>query len=645
MATLELVLSAYQSGDLDQALALADATNETDPDRIADLDFLTGGIRLKQADRAGAAKAFLKVAHSASAKANDCLVLAIDLLFSESQFEPLAGLVDLVAKRLADHQTAVFKVVTALSTLGRLGEAHAIIGGLDCEKRPHLNLLIAFIATSRDKDALYAILLANAARYPNNAFLLAALALRALERCDFAVTDHFAARLREPGFGERLAAFELGLARIIRTDDEREAAKPFFGALEVMRHRAQGAEPLARRAIRPQGRLRIAYFSSDLRLHPMMTLIYDALLQHDRSRFDIILLCHSPVGCEAYQSTWPEQLRGEVVRVRDLSSAAIIEWIRQNEVDILVDLNGHTARARLDVVDLCDAPIKVTYMGFPGAVIGVDLDYAITDPIITPDSSKPYYQEKLCRLPETYMANSVSSRTWQQRAGRESVGLPSGRFVFGSFNGSQKIDRQAIRIWAQILKRVPEAVLSISCARAAVADNLRVAFAQQGIDAGRLIFFDNCPSAEFLARMSATDLVLDTFIYNGHTTTSDALWAGVPVLTKKGKAFAGRVSESLLKAVGLPELVAQDADDFIARAVDLAEHPDRLEDLRARLRTQILTAPLFDAERFTRHLERGYEMMAERARAGLQPDHLDVPALPARKEPFFTPQEVGHGNV
>nr|WP_234902159.1 MULTISPECIES: hypothetical protein [Rhizobium/Agrobacterium group] len=642
---MELVLSAYQSGDLDQALALADATNETDPDRIADLDFLTGGIRLKQADRAGAAKAFLKVAHSASAKANDCLVLAIDLLFSESQFEPLAGLVDLVAKRLADHQTAVFKVVTALSTLGRLGEAHAIIGGLDCEKRPHLNLLIAFIATSRDKDALYAILLANAARYPNNAFLLAALALRALERCDFAVTDHFAARLREPGFGERLAAFELGLARIIRTDDEREAAKPFFGALEVMRHRAQGAEPLARRAIRPQGRLRIAYFSSDLRLHPMMTLIYDALLQHDRSRFDIILLCHSPVGCEAYQSTWPEQLRGEVVRVRDLSSAAIIEWIRQNEVDILVDLNGHTARARLDVVDLCDAPIKVTYMGFPGAVIGVDLDYAITDPIITPDSSKPYYQEKLCRLPETYMANSVSSRTWQQRAGRESVGLPSGRFVFGSFNGSQKIDRQAIRIWAQILKRVPEAVLSISCARAAVADNLRVAFAQQGIDAGRLIFFDNCPSAEFLARMSATDLVLDTFIYNGHTTTSDALWAGVPVLTKKGKAFAGRVSESLLKAVGLPELVAQDADDFIARAVDLAEHPDRLEDLRARLRTQILTAPLFDAERFTRHLERGYEMMAERARAGLQPDHLDVPALPARKEPFFTPQEVGHGNV
>lgn len=377
----------------------------------------------------------------------------------------------------------------------------------------------------------------------------------------------------------------------------------------------------------------------------MMTLIYDALLQHDRSRFDIILLCHSPVGCEAYQSTWPEQLRGEVVRVRDLSSAAIIEWIRQNEVDILVDLNGHTARARLDVVDLCDAPVKVTYMGFPGAVIGVDLDYAITDPIITPDSSKPYYQEKLCRLPETYMANSVSSRTWQQRASRESVGLPSGRFVFGSFNGSQKIDRQAIRIWAQILKRVPEAVLSISCARAAVADNLRAAFAQQGIDAGRLIFFDNCPSAEFLARMSATDLVLDTFIYNGHTTTSDALWAGVPVLTKKGKAFAGRVSESLLKAVGLPELVAQDADDFIARAVDLAEHPDRLEALRMRLRTQILTAPLFDAERFTRHLERGYEMMAERARAGLQPDHIDVPALPARKQPFFTPQEAGHGNV
>ncbi|MGV2127686.1 hypothetical protein ACQZ4Q_12835 [Agrobacterium vitis] len=645
MATLELVLSAYQSGDLAEALALADATQETDPDRMADLDFLTGGIRLKQGDRAGAAKAFLEVAQSASAKANDCLVLAIDLLFSESQFEPLAGLVNLVAKRLADHQTAVFKVVTALSTLGRLGEAHAIIGALDCEKRPHLNLLITFIATSRDKDALYAALLANAARYPNNAFLLSALFLRAQERCDFAVTDHFATRLREPGFGERLAAFELGWARIVRTDDEGEAAKPFFGALEVMRHRAQAAEPLSRRAIRPQGRVRIAYFSSDFRLHATMTLFQDALMRHDRSRFEIILLCYSPAGSEVYQSAWPEQLRSEVVRVRDLSSEAIIEWIRQNEVDILVDLHGHTARARLDVVDRCDAPIKATYLGFPGAVVGVDLDYAITDPVVTPDSSKPYYHEKLCRLPDTYQANSISGRTWQQRANREAVGLPPGRFVFGSFNASQKIDRQTIRIWSKVLEHVPGAVLAVSCARPVVAGNLRVAFAQQGIDAGRLIFFDNCRHAEFLARMSATDLVLDTFIYNGHTTTSDALWAGVPVLTKKGKAFAGRVSESLLKAVGLPELVAQDADDFIARAVDLAEHPDRLEALRMRLRTQILIAPLFDAERFTRHLERGYEMMAERARAGLQPDHIDVPALPARKEPFFTPQEAGHGNV
>ncbi|MCE6074735.1 hypothetical protein [Agrobacterium vitis] len=645
MATLELVLSAYQSGDLAEALALADTTQETDPDRIADLDFIIGGIRLKQGDRAGAAKAFLKVAHRASVKANDCLVLAIDLLFSEGQFELLAGLVDLVDKRLADHQTAVFKVVTALSTLGRLAEAHTIIGGLDCEKRPHLNLLIAFLSTSTDRDGLYAVLLANAARYPNNAFMLSALALRAQERCDFAVTDHFAARLREPGFGERLAAFELGWARIVRTDDEGEAAKPFFGALEVMRHRAQAAEPLSRRAIRPQGRIRIAYFSSDFRLHAMMTLFQDTLIQHDRSRFEIILLCHSPAGSEVYQLSWPEHLRSEVVRVRDLSSEAIIEWIRQNQVDILVDLNGHTARARLDVVDRCDAPIKVTYLGFPGAVMGVDLDYAITDPVVTPDSSKPHYHEKLCRLPETYMANSMSGRTWQQRASREAVGLPFDRFVFGSFNGSQKIDRQAIHIWSQVLKRVPCAVLAVSGARPVAAGNLRVAFAQQGIDAGRLIFFANCPYEEYLARMSATDLILDTFIYNGHTTTSDALWAGVPVLTKKGKAFAGRVSESLLKAVGLPELVAQDAGDFVARAVDFAEHPDRLEGLRMRLRTQILTEPLFDAERFTRHLERGYEMMAARARAGLAPDHLDVPALPARNEPFFTPQEAGHGNV
>ncbi|MBB4007144.1 O-linked N-acetylglucosamine transferase, SPINDLY family protein [Allorhizobium taibaishanense] len=636
MTSLETVISAYQNGDPSEVLVLAGKAVEHDPLRISHLDFITASALLKLGRLREAAEAFAKVGRSVSPKADECLAIAVTLLFSERAFERVADLLDDVESRLSTDAGVVFKLVKSLAELGRLPQAHAIIGGLDCDQRPHLDLLIGFLqATKDDVDRQYAILLANAARYPDNAFVLSALSMRAMERCDFLVQDHFAARLREPGFGERLARFEMGWARLVRSDDERELAAPSFAALEVMRHAALSGERVRRRPVRPDGRLCIAYFSSDFRLHATMTLFEDVLLRHDRSRFEIILLCYSPEGAEIYQENWPEALRSCVIRVRDMTSEAIQETIRTRNVDILVDLHGHTARARLDVVDRCDAPIKVTYLGFPGTVAGVDLDYAITDRIVTPDSSKPHFHEKLCRLPETYQANSLSGRTWQRPAARAAVGLPQDCFLFGSFNATQKIDRQAVILWSRVLDGVPGSLLAIHCARPVTADNLRFAFKRQGIAADRLVFFGNCDHPTFLARMSATDLVLDTFIYNGHTTTSDALWAGVPVLTKKGRAFAGRVSESLLGAVGLPELVADDGDDFVARAVDLAHHPDKLAALKARLGEQLPIAPLFDSERFTRHLEHAYEMMAERARAGLGPDHIDVPALPSRTEPFF----------
>lgn len=383
-------------------------------------------------------------------------------------------------------------------------------------------------------------------------------------------------------------------------------------------------------------KIRIGYVSSDLfDKHATMKLIRRVLELHDRDRFEVTLFCHTSVDMletnEADRSLW-----GDIVTIREMDNEQALEEIRNRNIDILVDLKGHTSGNRTAIFNMGAAPIQVAWLGFPGSTVNVDVDYAVGDQYVLPDSSKPHYHEKFVRLPETYQPNDPVNRPLAVAMTRQQVGLPEDAFVFASFNANRKITVKVIEMWAEILKRTPNSVIWILRNSNESQVHILKKLVACGISAKRVFFMQKLEFEYHLNRIPVADLGLDTFPVNGHTTTSEQLWAGLPVLTVKGTNFASRVSESLLHAIDLPELIAETEEDYLNRAVSLAENPARLLEFRKRLEENRLKSPLFDAERFCRHLEQAYEMMAERARKGQEPDHLDVPRLPPREEAFLT---------
>lgn len=381
-------------------------------------------------------------------------------------------------------------------------------------------------------------------------------------------------------------------------------------------------------------KIRIGYLSSDFfDKHATMKLIRRVLELHDRDRFEVTLFCHSAPDMlttnEADRSLW-----GDVVTIRDMTNDEALAEIKARNIDILVDLKGHTAGNRTAILNLGAAPVQVAWIGFPGSTVNVDLDYAIGDHHVLPDSSKPHYYEKFVRLPETYQPNDPVNRPLAKQITRADVGLPEDAFVFASFNANRKITPRVAEIWGSILKRAPNSVIWILHNSHESKANILAKFLAMGIPAKRVFFMGKLAFELHLNRITVADLGLDTFPVNGHTTTSEQLWSGLPVLTMKGTNFASRVSESLLHAIGAPELIAEDEAAYVDQAVAYAQDQAPLKTIRARIDANRFTKPLFDAERYCRHLETAYEMMVKRAKAGEEPDHFDVPALPPRVGPF-----------
>lgn len=382
-------------------------------------------------------------------------------------------------------------------------------------------------------------------------------------------------------------------------------------------------------------KIRIGYLSSDLfDKHATMKLIRRVLELHDRDRFEITLFCHSDpkmlLSNEADRSEW-----GNIVTVREMDDAQIVSEIKARNIDILVDLKGHTSGNRNTVFNLQAAPIQVAWLGFPGSTVNVDLDYVVGDKYVLPESSKPHYYEKFCRLPETYQPNDPLHRPLAKPPTRKEVGLPEDAFIFASFNANRKITPKMMDLWSDILKAVPKGILWILTNNADSRAHIQKKLLANGISAKRIFFMNKLDFELHLNRIPLADLGLDTYPVNGHTTTSEQLWAGLPVLTYKGTNFASRVSESLLHAIDLPELIAEDEQDYLRKAIEFAQTPETIKPLRERLDENRLRSPLFDAERFCRHLETAFAMMADRAKQGLKPDHIDIPALPSRTEPFM----------
>ena len=372
-------------------------------------------------------------------------------------------------------------------------------------------------------------------------------------------------------------------------------------------------------------RLRIGYFSADLHNHATMHLLAGVLECHDRDAFEIHAFSYGPEIEDAMRA----RARATVDHFHDcarLSDGAIIATARKAGIDIAVDLKGYTQDARLAPFAARLAPVQVSYLGYPGTIGADFLDYILADATVLPMDQQRFYDEKIIHLPDSYQANDDRRVIAPDTPSRAEAGLPADGFVYCCFNNAYKITPEIFASWMRVLAAVPGSVLWLLANEADSKDRLRAVATGQGIDPSRLVFGSSLPSAQHLARHRLADLFLDTLPYNAHTTASDALWAGLPVLTQMGQAFAGRVAASLLNAVGLPEMITRDAAAYEALAIAIGRDPARAGALKAKLAAAIATAPLFNTPRFTRHLEGAYRMMWQRHAAGLAPEGFAVPA-------------------
>lgn len=600
---------------------------------------LKANIHVKLAQPLEAGEAFLQAIRAPGADRPMMAQMATRMFMAAGATERLANAAPQLLTHLSTDPAQTFDILSALHAVDQAAAALPFIFGLDLANAAHAMLGINLLRAVGNKAALLGFVEEVLKFNPDDGLFNAERFSAALDLCDFAVVADCLRMIGDKtspatNAGANMFAAQSVHRRLMWCDDEAKIAKP---GLEHFLLRALGpsAAPLPKRVISPASQpLKIAYLSNDFYNHATMTLFREVLLTHDAAGFDIALFCYTAADRVGEQASWPERLKSRIHPLRDLDDLAAARAISHWGADILVDLKGFTGGARLNIVRLSDAPLTVTYLGYPGSVNGVGFDYAITDKVVTPTASFRFYDEKLCRLPECYQANDCVSRPLPGAANRRDHGLPENAFVFASFNVLSKITRAMVTLWSRILKACPGSVFWCLCGDDMARGNLMNAFAEEGVAAERIIYAGFAPYASHVSRVALADLVLDTFPCNGHTTTSDLLWAGVPVLALSGNSFASRVSESLLRALGMPDLAVHSAEDYVGLAVDLFDNRARLTTIRTRIAENRGIAPLFDSQRLTRHLESAYEQMAARARAGLPPGHFDVEALPPREVAF-----------
>ena len=379
-----------------------------------------------------------------------------------------------------------------------------------------------------------------------------------------------------------------------------------------------------RQPLNNHGKIRIGYLSGELREQATSHLIVGVLESHNRSRFEIYGIDNGWDDQSEIRRRISASVNG-MIQIRQLSDQLAVAAIQDNQIDILVNLNGYFGEMRMGVFARRCAPVQVNYLGFPGTLGADYMDYIVADQHVIPEAHREFFTEKVVYMPDCYQANDNRKKIGTHDFTRAELGLPEDAFVFCCFNNSYKIVPDVFESWMKLLERIEGSVLWLINDNTAALSNLRREASARGIDIGRLVFAKRMALSDHLARHRSADLFLDTLPYNAHTTASDALWAGLPVLTRIGETFAGRVAASLLHAVGLPELITRTREEYERIAIDLATYPTELALIRAKLAQNRLTTPLFDTQLFTRQLESAYEAMYKRHRAGLPPDHIFVP--------------------
>ncbi len=370
-------------------------------------------------------------------------------------------------------------------------------------------------------------------------------------------------------------------------------------------------------------RIRIGYFSADFHNHATAYLMAGLFEMHDHKRFETFAFSFGPVTGDEMQ-TQLEKSFDHFLEVSNQNSKTIAELTREMEIDIAIDLKGYTQDCRPDIFALRPAPVQVNYLGFPGTMGAPYIDYIIADSVILPEEHFQMYSEKVVHLPHSYQANDANRQIATTTLTRQELDLPESGFVFCCFNNTFKITPDLFSCWMRLLTKVDGSVLWLLEGSNTISRNLRHEAQKHGVSSERLIFSKRIEPSKHLARHRQADLFLDSFYCNAHTTASDALWAGLPLLTCLGNTFASRVAASLLQAVGLPELITQSHEEYEAMALKLATHPDELAKIKQKLKHNRLIEPLFNTRLYTQHIESAYQQMWQCQQDGLAPAHIFV---------------------
>lgn len=378
-------------------------------------------------------------------------------------------------------------------------------------------------------------------------------------------------------------------------------------------------------AVRSFGdKIRIGYFSTDLGDHPVGHLIVGLLEAHDRSQFEIVSFSFGSDVKDATRARI-EKASDTFVEALGMPARDIAALAREMNVHIAVDLNGYTANMRPEIFNEGAAPLQVNYLGYPGTLGSDRIAYIIGDPTITPPEHAPHYSERIVTMPHSYLVtNDIKRHVPARVSTRRELGVPETGFAFCCFNATHKITPDVFEVWMRLLQGVDGSFLWLNDPGPTGLRNMRREAKARGVAPDRLVFAPRTPGLEYLARYRAADLFLDTFYYNAHATGCEALMMGVPVVTRLGEAFPGRVGAGLLTSLGLPELIATDSAGYERIALDLARDPAALAAIRAKLARHAASYPLFDTKRYTRNLESAYREMWRRHEDGLAPDHITV---------------------
>ena len=370
-------------------------------------------------------------------------------------------------------------------------------------------------------------------------------------------------------------------------------------------------------------KIRIGYFSPDFKNHPVSFLTAELYEIHDRSKFEIHAFSLGPDTKDELNI----RIKAGVDYFHDVrmkSDQDIVKLSRSLEIDIAIDFTGFTGKARTNIFAMSAAPLQVNYLGYPGTMAADYIDYLIADHIVIPNEKKIHYSEKIVFMPNSYQPNDSKFKVLKINAIRKNFGLPSDGFIFCCFNNQSKISPSTFAGWMRILKATNNSILWLYVVNVNAAKNLKKEAKQFGINEDRLIFAQNILHKDHLKRIQLADLFLDTLPYSGHTTTSEALKVGLPVLTSIGGSFASRVSASLLTAVNLSEMITSTQEEYETLAIQLATHPEKLKVIKDKLVQNLPTAPLFNTKLYTPNLEAAYQIMYKRYQDGLDPDDIEI---------------------